>query len=459
MAGLLDNLFNPSLYSGQNGGLLDFLRNTQMQQNTYQPSGGFAPMLPPQPEQAAQPIQVGGIQMPRIGDAARFDPSIMNAMAQAPGAQPAQGQAPQPLHQPQPMQQPDIGFGDRIGAGLMNFANAGGLLPALAGGLDGLMTGHRSDRVGNANQTAQFLVSKGIDPALAKSIVSDPATLRSVLPSLIGTGGQTDDIKEYNFARQQEPNLTFQQFMQRKRAVSGEYSLTPQYGTDKDGNTVLIQTGKSGEAIQTKLPPGVKISSGVEKVDLGTSWGLIDKRTGNLVGTQAKDVAGKEAAEARGKAQGEAQAKLPAVIIDAEETTKKIDQLLSNDGLDSIVGAVDQFRPSWTLGSSGRDALARLEQLQGGAFLQAFNTLKGGGAITEVEGQKAERAIARMQRSQSEADFRAALMDFRDAVSTGVRKLRASAGETGSYPAGIVNAQPSASPKASHDLKKKYGLD
>ena len=31
MAGLLDNLFNPSLYGGQNGGLLDFLRNTQMQ--------------------------------------------------------------------------------------------------------------------------------------------------------------------------------------------------------------------------------------------------------------------------------------------------------------------------------------------------------------------------------------------------------------------------------------------
>ena len=178
--GLLDNLYfgHRSNFGGQNGGLLDFLRSTQMQQDQYQPSGGFSPMAPPpQPETGGQAIQVGGLQMPRIGGADQFDPAQVNL---PPNSQPTSGQMPQP------MQQPDIGFGDRIGTGLMNFANAGGLLPALAGGLDGLMTGHRSDRVGNANQTAQLLVSKGIDPALAKSIVSDPATLRSVLPSLIG---------------------------------------------------------------------------------------------------------------------------------------------------------------------------------------------------------------------------------------------------------------------------------
>lgn len=174
MAGLLDSLFNPSLYGGQNGGLLDFLRNTQMQQNTYQPSEGFAP--PPTPSQA-QPIMVGNAQMPRIGDAAQFDPAQVNIPQ---NAQPTQGQMPVMPQQAGP------DFSDRIGAGLMNFANAGGILPALAGGVSGLMTGQRTDRLGNANQTAQFLVTKGIDPVLAKTIASDPATLRSVLPSLIG---------------------------------------------------------------------------------------------------------------------------------------------------------------------------------------------------------------------------------------------------------------------------------
>jgi flagellar protein FlgJ len=36
--------------------------------------------------------------------------------------------------------------------------------------------------------------------------------------------------------------------------------------------------------------------------------------------------------------------------------------------------------------------------------------------------------MARMDRAQSEADFRAALTDFRDAVKTGVQKLKEKAG-------------------------------
>lgn len=436
MAGLLDSLFNPSLYGGQNGGLLDFLRNTQMQQNNYQPSDGFSP-APAQPTSSqAQPIMVGSNQMPRIGDAAQFDPGQVNIPQ---NAQSTQGQMPVMPQQAGP------DLSERIGAGLMNFANAGGILPALAGGVSGLMTGQRTDRLGNANQTAQFLVTKGIDPVLAKTIAADPHLMRSVLPSLIGTGGQTDDIKEYQFAKREEPNLTFQQFMQRKRATTGEYGLTPIWGTGPDGKPAYIQPGKSGDARLATLPEGFQISRDPVKIEGPTGTSILDPQTRQVVQFIPKDVAGAAKQKAVGTAQGEAKAKLPAVLIDAQNTSKKIDELLAvPGGIDAIVGPIDQLRPSWTMGESGRNALARLEQLQGGAFLQAFNTLKGGGAITEAEGRKAEQAIARMQRSQSEADFRIALQDFRDAVNDGVRKLQASAGETGSYPAGIA-----ASPQAS----------
>lgn len=427
MAGLLDYLYSPSTYGGEGGLLSRLMPSTAM----LPQSQGF-----PQAEQP-NPIAVGNYQMPRVGNPDQFVPQ--QAMT-PPNAMPAQGQMPQ---QQQP-QQPQ-GFGGFLNAFNENLQTIGN-----GGSLIGALTGQRPN-----NQTAQFLVSKGIEPALARTIVSDPGLLRSVLPQMLAAGGQTDDIKEYQFAKREEPNLTFQQFMQRKRAVSGEYSLTPQYGTNDKGETVLIQTGKSGEAIQTKLPAGVKISSGVDKVDLGTSWGIIDKRTGQMVGTQPKDLAGAEKQKTLGDAQGQAQAKLPAAVIDADETVKKIDQLLENKGLDSILGPLDQFRGSWTLGDQGRDALARLEQLQGTGFLQAFNTLKGGGAITEVEGQKAERAIARMQRYQSEADFKAALMDFRDAVKTGIRKLQAAAGQSGTYPDAIA----ASAPAGGSDLKKKYGLD
>ena len=433
MAGLLDSLFNPSLYGGQNGGLLDFLRNTQTQQNNYQPSEGFTP-APAQPAPSqAQPIMIGSTQMPRIGDAAQFDPAQVNIPQ---NAQPTSGQMPVAPQQAGP------DFSERIGAGLMNFANAGGILPALAGGVSGLITGQRTDRLGNANQTAQFLVTKGIDPVLAKTIAADPHLMRSVLPSLIGTGGQTDDIKEYQFAKREEPNLTFQQFMQRKRAVSGEYSLTPQYGTDKDGNTILIQTGKSGEAIQTKLPQGVKISSGVDKIDLGTSWGLVDKRTGNLVGTQPKDIEGKEAKEEVGKARGLAQVALPNAIANAEQTLKIIKDVKNDPYREQGTGASSIFNSIPATG--GYDFAQKLEQLKGKAFLEAFTSLKGGGAITEIEGKKAENAIARLSAGQSEGAFLKALDDLEEVVTAGIARAKARAGMGGQAP-----TAPTATPQTS----------
>jgi flagellar protein FlgJ len=101
------------------------------------------------------------------------------------------------------------------------------------------------------------------------------------------------------------------------------------------------------------------------------------------------------------------------------------------------------------LGEKGNDALARYKQLQGQAFLQAYNLLKGGGAITDIEGKKAESAMARLDRAQSEDTFKEALKDFRDAIESGITKLKAKAG------AGPV--APAAS--APTNLKAKYGLD
>jgi hypothetical protein len=433
MAGLLDYLYDPSTYSG-NGGLLSRLAPSVA---SIPQSAGF-----PQSDQPAQaaPIQVGGYSMPRVGNADLYQPQ--QAMT-PPNAMPTQGQLPAAMSQSAPTDQP----------GFMPFyqsmKHGGGLIGSILAGV----TGRRTDPIGiqeqRANQTARYLTAKGFAPGLAQTIVSDPALLRAVLPQMLGFGGQTDDIKEFEYARKEDPTLTFQKFMQQKKAVSGEYSLTPQYGTDKDGNTVLLQTGKSGEAIQTKLPEGVKISSGIDKIDLGTQWGIIDKRNGNLVGTQPKDVAGKEAAEARGKAQGEAQAALPGALADAERTKASIDQLLKHEGLSSIVGPLDQYRPSWSLGEAGNDALARYKQLQGQAFLQAYNLLKGGGAITDIEGKKAEAAMARLDRAQSEETFKEALKDFRDAIESGVNKLKAKAGGTSAAPADSASA----------NLKAKYGLD
>jgi hypothetical protein len=53
-----------------------------------------------------------------------------------------------------------------------------------------------------------------------------------------------------------------------------------------------------------------------------------------------------------------------------------------------------------------------MDQIAGKNFLNAYQQLKGGGAITEIEGSKAEQAQARLATAQTKEDFDKALNDF-----------------------------------------------
>lgn len=177
--GLLDSLFAQSTYGGQGGGLLDFLRIAQMQQDQYQPSAGLPQDQPPasfadrfnalpgapQPvspstrsfdaasfdpstyaPNQAQPISVGNYQMPRMGSADQFNPQ--QALI-PPNAQPTQGQMPQlPQHAPSPQ---DQNLPPAFGGGL-------GVLGRI-GSPDGLiarLTGNDSRSIGQQNLRAQY---------------------------------------------------------------------------------------------------------------------------------------------------------------------------------------------------------------------------------------------------------------------------------------------------------------
>ena len=79
-------------------------------------------------------------------------------------------------------------------------------------------------------------------------------------------------------------------------------------------------------------------------------------------------------------------------------------------------------------GQEGLGLIERIGQLQSNAWLSARQMLKGGGAITDYESQKAEAAVARLERPKGEGEFKQALKDLRDAITAGEAKLRASQG-------------------------------
>ena len=117
-------------------------------------------------------------------------------------------------------------------------------------------------------------------------------------------------------------------------------------------------------------------------------------------------------------------------ISQKENMLMQIDNLLGDAALDQALGIEGIFRKKLSvLGLDPDTARVRtkVEQLQGGVFLQAFESLKGGGQITELEGKKAEQAMARLNTVQDPVAFREAVNELRIITENGIRRLK---GET-----------------------------
>lgn len=150
---------------------------------------------------------------------------------------------------------------------------------------------------------------------------------------------------------------------------------------------------------------------------------------GNIAGA-------KEAGKQRAKGQVEAESSLPGYVAESEGTIKLVDDLLNHPGKKMAVGGSSLNPLNYVPGTDAKDFKVRLEQIQGKQFLQAFESLKGGGQITEIEGQKATAAISRMNTAQSEKEFDAAAREFQSVIKAGVEraKRKASAPVTPSAP-------------------------
>ena len=138
---------------------------------------------------------------------------------------------------------------------------------------------------------------------------------------------------------------------------------------------------------------------------------------------------------------------LPKVLDTAAQTLADVDALIGkrdekgsllkgqkpHPGFENAVGAGLPLR--FIPGTPESDFQARFDQIKGGAFLQAFETLKGGGSITQPEGEKGTAALNRMGLAQSEKEFVQAAREFQSIVRTGVERAKKMAGRSGGEPA------------------------
>lgn len=132
---------------------------------------------------------------------------------------------------------------------------------------------------------------------------------------------------------------------------------------------------------------------------------------------------GLKVADLQDKADARARAK-DAGAASIQNQIAVIDKALSHPGRKTATGLSGSIDPrNFVPGTDATDFRAVLDQIGGAAFLQAFESLKGGGAITEVEGKKATDAIARLNRAQSDAEFETGLRDLRKVMADGYERL------------------------------------
>ena len=177
---------------------------------------------------------------------------------------------------------------------------------------------------------------------------------------------------------------------------------------------------------------------------------------------QQQMAAAKATGEAIAKGNVAAQQALPGVISNAQDAVNLIDQMVgkqevrdksgkviqagtgAHPGFENAVGTT--WKPGFRFipGTDAADFQALFDQVKGAAFLEAFNVLRGAGAITEKEGEKATAARTRMSTAQSETEFVKAAREYQDVIRRGVEVMQKKAAAGGAAPVAPAPAAPAA---------------
>lgn len=205
---------------------------------------------------------------------------------------------------------------------------------------------------------------------------------------------------------------------------------------------------------QTLLQMGVNADKRLEqmtlsesqKQDLGIKRERLAKDFDPVL--QANLANAKEYGQTLGKNKAVAEQALPGALQAAEEGIRLIDEMVGKEaikdkngkviqagtkphpGFKNYVGAALVPGMRFVEGSDTASFDVRQKQIEGKAFLEAFQALKGGGSITEKEGEKGTQAIMRMNKASKESEYIAAARELQGILRTGMDRSRAKAGQT-----------------------------
>lgn len=152
-----------------------------------------------------------------------------------------------------------------------------------------------------------------------------------------------------------------------------------------------------------------------------------------------------------------ARAALAKAEVDLPSTMALGEEILNHPGLADAVGFKGApylygFRDKPFAGTDAAGFQTKYDTFMAKQFLQGYEVLKGGGQITEIEGEQARNAQVAMSQAQNEQEFKKALRDGMGAIKRGVEKLR----RVAAMGNGVAGAPAAPAQPSDDDLVSKY---
>jgi len=278
---------------------------------------------------------------------------------------------------------------------------------------------------------------------------------------------QTGALSQFRIGLSGPERLAFDALPLEEQAKIAAQSAFPSAEADtaniRDYN-LAVEQGYPGTFIQyqqemASLYPDARAAAAYYQAQQSALGGAAPEVAQAEAGKQAQITA----AKAQSEAQAQAQLDFPQIEATATQTINQVERLLNHPGFRAAVGAAGPEKifgniPLIGEGTQVQDFNLGLGQVKGGQFLEAIESLKGTGQITEVEGRTATQAISDMSTAQSEEAFIKSANEFINIVRRGLERARKAAGGGAQMntPAGVNVTPRSNGVGANANGKNKY---
>lgn len=349
-----------------------------------------------------------------------------------------------------------------------NGTTLGALATALQGGLAGYASSRATQQEQARNQAlAEILKQKGGtatgDYGLDQSQLAAILDPRFAYQKERDTKSDSFDREKFDYAKSTDArDFDYNKTMDAKKLALEEQRIVRAAQTESPAAVREYQYYMS--LPQEQRPEYLSLKRAQQVIDLGGTKAVLNS-AGDI--NKQYDVTPKETdtpdykynqelAKQKGKYQAAFEETAPGAIEGDLYMENLLDELIQHPGLSAAVGVKG---PTGGLlggkvvpGTEAADFVTMLDQIKGAQFLQAYEDLKGGGQITEVEGVKAEAAKARMNTAQSEKAFIEAATEFQSIVKKARERKQRRMGQTSTTQGGDLSSM------SDEQLLKDLGL-